>query len=198
MHCRQRKRSGRLSAMSAFEYFSVFMSIILGLAVVHLLGGVSLILDQRVKARVSGLHLIWVLNMFSLITWVWWGNWQLEGVESFSPVHYVAMVLFSVVLYLMCGLLFPVKGKEVEDFHEQFEMNRSRFFLLGLALLVAALLQGYVDRQVLEEPDTVERMVMLGILAVLFIFAARTSARRFHYPLAMAFFALTLRWIFTE
>jgi hypothetical protein len=184
--------------MSAFEYFSVFMSIILGLAVVHLLGGVSLILDQRVKARLSGLHLIWVLNMFSLITWVWWGNWQLEGVESFSPIHYVAMVLFSVVLYLMCGLLFPVRGKEVEDFEQQFEMNRSRFFYLGLALLVAALLKGYVDRQVLEEPDTLERMVMLGVLAVLFIFAARTSARRFHYPLAVLFFALTLRWIFTE
>ena len=39
--------------MSAFEYLSVFMSIILGLAVVHLLGGVSLILDQRVTARLN-------------------------------------------------------------------------------------------------------------------------------------------------
>ena len=149
--------------MSAFEYFSVFMSIILGLAVVHLLGGLSLILDQRVKARLYGVHLIWVLNMFSLIIWVWWGNWQLNDIESFSPVHYVSMVLFSVVLYLMCGLLFPVKGREIEDFHQQFELNRSRFFYLGLALVVAALLKGYVDRQVLEEPDTLER---LGIRVV--------------------------------
>jgi len=184
--------------VSAFEYFSVFMSIILGLAVVHLLGGVSLILDQRVKARISWVHLIWVLNMFSLITWVWWGNWQLHGVEFFSPIHYVAMVLFCVVLYLMCGLLFPVKGKEVEDFYEQFEMNRSRFFLLGLALVVAALLKGYVDRQVLEEPDTIERVVMLGILAVLFGIAAKTPQRIYQGALAVIFFALTLRWIFTE
>lgn len=73
------------------------------------------------------MHLIWVLNMFSLIIWVWWGNWQLNDIESFSPVRYVAMVLFSAVLYLMCGLLFPVRGREVEDFYEQFELNRSRF-----------------------------------------------------------------------
>jgi len=98
----------------------------------------------------------------------------------------------------MCGLLFPVKGKEVEDFYEQFEMNRSRFFLLGLALVVAALLKGYVDRQVLEEPDTIERVVMLGILAVLFGIAAKTPQRIYQGALAVIFFALTLRWIFTE
>ena len=184
--------------MSAFEYFSVLVSIILGLAVVHLLGGVSLILDQRIGARLSWVHLIWVLNMFSLITWVWWGNWQLHGVESFSPVHYVSMVLFSVVLYLMCGLLFPVKGKEVEDFHEQFEMNRTRFFILGQVLLIAALLKRYVDRQVLEQPYITERLVLLVILATLFAFAAKTSNRIFQTVLAIAFFALTLRWIFTE
>ena len=184
--------------MSAFEYLSVFISIILGLAVVHLLGGVSLILDRRVTARLFWVHMAWVLNMFSLITWVWWGNWQLNDIESFSQVHYVAMVLFAVVIYLMCGLLFPVKGNEVEDFHEQFEMNRVRFFYLGEALIIAALLKGYVDRQVLAEPDTLERALMLGTLALLFGIASRTKSQLFHGSLALAFFALTLRWIFTE
>lgn len=36
--------------MSIFEHYSVFVSIILGLAVVHLLGGISLILDKRTPA----------------------------------------------------------------------------------------------------------------------------------------------------
>jgi len=108
------------------------------------------------------------------------------------------MVLFSVVLYLMCGLLFPVRGKEVEDFQEQFEMNRARFFYLGEALLVAAMLKGYVDRQVLSEPDTVERAIMFGALLLLFGIASRSRSRAFHGSLALVFFMLTLRWIFTE
>jgi putative Mn2+ efflux pump MntP len=184
--------------LSAFEYLSVFISIILGLAVVHLLGGVSLIIDQRVRARLDAIHLLWVMNMFTLITWVWWGNWQLNDVVAFSSVHYIAMVLFSVVVYLMCGLLFPVRGKEVEDFHEQFEMNRSRFFYLGLALSVAALLKGHVDRQVLEEPDTLERAIALGIVAASFVLAAHTRHRHFHTLLAVLFLLLLLRLIFTE
>ena len=101
-------------------------------------------------------------------------------------------------LYLMCGLLFPVRGKEVEDFQAQFEMNRSRFFYLGQALVVAAALKGYVDRQVLEEPDTLERAVALGLLAVLFGVAARTPSPRFQGALAIGFFLLTVRWILTE
>lgn len=184
--------------MSAFEYVSVLLSIVLGLAVVHLLGGVSLILDQRVTARLDWIHGMWVLNMLSLIVWVWWGNWQLEGIEVFAPLHYLSMVLFSVALYLMCGLLFPVRGKEVEDFCEQFEMNRSRFFYLGQAVVVAAALKGAVDRQVLEEPDTLERTIMQVSLVLLFAIAARTSNRTFHGALALAFFALTVRWILTE
>ncbi|MEM9301599.1 MAG: hypothetical protein AAGE01_05780 [Pseudomonadota bacterium] len=184
--------------MSAFEYLSVFLSLIMGLAVVHLLGGISLILDQRVTARLSGIHLTWVANMFLVIMWVWWANWDLEQIDVFSPLHYVSMVLFSVVLYLMCGLLFPVRGKEVEDFHEQFEMNRSRFFVLGLALILAAAIKGYVDRVVLEEPHTTERFIMLTTLAVLFGIAARTSNNRFHWPLAVGFLLLTVRWITTE
>lgn len=184
--------------MSAFEYLSTFLAIILGLAVVHLLGGISLILDRRVTAKPYWVHFIWVLNMFSVITWVWWGNWQLESIEVFSPVHYLAMVLFSVALYLMCGLLFPVQGKEVEDFRAQFEMNRSRFFYVGLVLLVAAALKGYVDRHALEEPDTLERAIMLIIVSVLFTIGARTGSSRFHGILAVGFFLLMLRWIITE
>lgn len=184
--------------MSAFEYLSTFMAIILGLAVVHLLGGISLILDRRVTARLYWIHFIWVLNMFSLITWVWWGNWQLEGIEVFSPFHYLSMVMFCVTLYLMCGLLFPVRGEEVEDFRLQFEMNRSRFFYLGLALIVAAALKGYVDRQMLQEPDTLERSINLIVLTFLFWIAAKTSSTRFHGVLAVLFALMTIRWIITE
>ena len=55
-----------------------------------------------------------------------------------------------------------------------------------------------MDRQVLEEPNTLERTVMLISLALLFGIASRSRSRAFHGSLALVFFALTLRWIFTE
>ena len=116
----------------------------------------------------------------------------------FSRAHFVSMVLFSVVLYLMCGLLFPIRGSEIEDFHEQFELNRVQFFWLGEALVVAAALKGHVDRAVLGEPDTTSRFAMLVLLAAAFLCATRTSNRTFHGALAIAFSILILYWIATE
>jgi hypothetical protein len=184
--------------VSAFEYVSVFISIVLGLAVVHLLGGVSLILDQRVKARLDWIHGMWVLNMLALIIWVWYGNWELEQVEAFSPLHFLSMVIFSIVLYLMCGLLFPVRGAEVEDFREQFEMNRSRFFHLGQGVVLASALKVNVDYNVLGESDVIERAIMQVGLVIAFGIAARTTSRRYQGALAVAFFLLVTRWVLTE
>ena len=53
--------------MSAFEYLSTFMAIILGLAVVHLLGGVSLILDRRVLDAPDTLERTIMLAMLSVL-----------------------------------------------------------------------------------------------------------------------------------
>lgn len=184
--------------MSAFEYMSAFLAIILGLAVIHLLGGISLILDKRIIARLDGIHLMWVFSMFAVIMFVWWANWQLNEIEEFTPLHYVSMVLYSVVLYLMCGLLFPVRGAEVQDFAEQFELNRVQFFCLGEALVVASAIKGHVDRTVLKEPDTMERFALLGVLAVLFAIAAMTRNRAYQWTLSIAFPVLILYWIITE
>ena len=37
--------------MDPYEYLTIFISVVLGLAVVHLLSGVSLILDTRVRGH---------------------------------------------------------------------------------------------------------------------------------------------------
>ncbi len=50
--------------MGPYEYLIVFVSVILGLAVVHLLGGVSLILDRTVRERPDWIHAVWTANVF--------------------------------------------------------------------------------------------------------------------------------------
>ena len=45
--------------MTPYEYLTVFVSVVIGLAIVHLLSGVSLILDTRVKERVDWVHAVW-------------------------------------------------------------------------------------------------------------------------------------------
>ncbi len=39
--------------MDPYDYLTIFVSVILGLAVVHLLSGVALILDTKVQERID-------------------------------------------------------------------------------------------------------------------------------------------------
>ena len=47
--------------MDPYEYLTVFISVVLGLAVVRLLSGISLILDTRVRQRVDWIHFLWTV-----------------------------------------------------------------------------------------------------------------------------------------
>jgi hypothetical protein len=48
--------------MDSFEYLSVFLSILLGLAVTHLVVGTVSIIQQRASTKVYWVHLLWVAN----------------------------------------------------------------------------------------------------------------------------------------
>ncbi|MEM9303861.1 MAG: hypothetical protein AAGE01_17225 [Pseudomonadota bacterium] len=157
--------------MSIFEHVSVFISIILGLGVVHLLGGISLILDTRVRARVYWIHLLWTANLLLLSVLVWLANFVLSPLETFSAPHILNLVAYSMTIYLMCGLLYPVRGGEVTDFREHFHANRVRFYVVGLLFVATDALDGVLERQVTHLDFNPFQYGTLGVWAGCFMIA---------------------------
>ena len=87
--------------MDPYEYLTVFVSVILGLAVVHPLSGVSLILDTRIRERVDWIHAVWTANVFVTTLLVWWFNFSLTAIQEWTLLHFLNLVAYSVVLYLI-------------------------------------------------------------------------------------------------
>lgn len=116
--------------MSSYEYLTVFLSVIFGLAVVQLLSGISLILDAREKSRPYWVHLVWSLNVFTLAVILWWLNFSLEDIGAWSFFHYANLVAYAVLIYVLAGLLYPTRGPEVVDFRAHFGRNRTWFFVV--------------------------------------------------------------------
>ena len=173
--------------MSIFEYVSVFISVILGLAVVHLLGGLSLVLDTRVKTRVYWVHLLWTANMLFLTTLVWVGNFVLADVGAFTVWHFLNMVLYSMFIYLMSGLLYPVKGAEVTDFLHHFNDNRKRFYGVGLCLVITDTVDGLLEHRVIGGDLNPGQFATLTVYAILFIVGIVFKSRRFDAFTAVVF-----------
>ena len=180
--------------MDPYEYLTVFVSVILGLAVVHLLSGVALILDTRVRESLDWIHAVWTANVFITTLLVWWFNFGLTAVTEWTLPHFVNLVAYSVVLYLMAGLLYPVQGDEVVDFRAHFEANRPRFFAVCLAFQVVDFADAALERQALGTDWVPLHLLSIVGFAGAFVIAIRSSNRSYHGVLAIAWLLVCLSW----
>ena len=180
--------------MDPYEYLTIFISVVLGLAVVHLLSGISLILDTRVRQRVDWIHALWTTNVFLTTLLVWWFNFSLTAVRVWTLLHFLNLVSYSVVLYLLSALLFPVQGEEITDFRAHFEENRPRFFMVWLAFQVVDFADVVLARQALGSDWDRFRVVSLGVFAGAFAVGIRSSDRTFHGSVAIAWLLVCLWW----
>jgi hypothetical protein len=180
--------------MDPYEYLTIFVSVILGLAVVHLLSGVALVLDTRVRERLDWIHSVWTANVFLTTLLVWWFNFGLTAVPEWTLLHFFNLVAYAVVLYLMSGLLYPVRGDEVVDFRSHFEANRSRFFKVCLAFQVVDFADAALERQALGTAWVPLHLISIVGFGCAFVIAMRSDNRRFQGVLAIAWLLVCLSW----
>lgn len=180
--------------MGPYEYLTIFVAVILGLAVVNLLGGVSSILDTRFGQRLDWIHAVWTLNVLATTLLVWWFNFNLTAVEEWTLPHFLTLIAYVLVLYLMSGLLYPVRGEEVVDFRSHFEANRPLFFAMAAAFQVVDFADTMLTRQALGTDWNPLHLVSLVAFGTAFVVAIRTSNRTYHGALALAWLMVCIWW----
>ena len=112
--------------MSTFEYISVLLSIIVGLGITHLLGGVGRIINEPHRYRIYWVHMVWVAWLFMMLIFFWWYQFQLVGIDLWHFEHYLVIVLYAVLLYLFSVVLMPWYRIEEGDF-KRYYMERRRW-----------------------------------------------------------------------
>ena len=172
--------------MDVYEFILIPSSIIVGLGIAELFGGVARILRGELRAGL--LHSAWVaLVFFFQVQWLWAG-WELEGREAWIFPDFILFILGPIGLFLVAAMLFPR-----EDLGERLDvhlMKRRRPFFLLLALTIASysvsewlLISGGVGYQDLSRLVAV---AMFGVLAV-------TERKWVHFSIA-AFLLGGLLW----
>jgi hypothetical protein len=58
--------------MNEFEFLAVFISIVVGLGVTHILMGLARIIHARGQQPVSTLHMVWTINVLLILLLNWW------------------------------------------------------------------------------------------------------------------------------
>lgn len=157
--------------MTASEHILILLSLVVSLALAHLLSGIAKLIHAR-NVRWSWLHGTWMLLVFLTLIDFWISVWQLRLQETWNILQVFFWMTMATIQYLIAALIVPDKipesGMDLADFHER---NRSRYvglYFINLAFALAAnlMLEGFSSAN------------YINITAIVFLFAAGFAKRR--------------------
>ena len=168
-----------------YTHIRIVIGIVIGLGLTHLLRGAARLIEHPRRERIWWVHLLWVASMFLFLIHFWWWEFELGTITQWNFLIYLFLILYAVLLYLMCALLFPEDIADYEGFRDYFLSRRQWFF--GAMALEFAL--DFVDTAVKGSahfmalgPEYVVRgmaFIALGLLGM------RTRNVRFHAAFAL-------------
>lgn len=93
--------------MQPFEYLSVLISIILGLALTQLLTGAGRLIRHRDRVRFYFPLGIWLCVLFVVIVQTWWTMFSLRTLEDWTIDKFLVVLLHPMFVYLLVELALP-------------------------------------------------------------------------------------------
>ncbi len=115
----------------------VVVSIIVGLCITTLLNGFARFVQHPRRMRASVLHLGWAFSMLLWIIHFWWWEFRLSLVTQWTFSSYSFVILYAVLFYSLCTLLFPSDLNDYAGYEAYFISRRAWFFGLLAATFIA-------------------------------------------------------------
>ncbi len=184
--------------MDPFSYLVVLTSIILGLGVTRLVGGLGYLMQTRRRKHPYWVHMLWMVNLLLAMAIVWWVAYRWRSNEHWTFLLFIWLLLLPTILYLISSLLFPDQGDDpITDWQVYFYENHRDIFLLYALIfpidMVDTLLKGMAHFKA-QGPLYV---ITMGLWFVLCLVAAFTKRRTFHASFAVIFLSYNLLFVGT-
>ncbi len=131
--------------MSAFDYLSVLISIILGLGITQVLSGFGRLLNVRSRVRWYGPAVAWGVLLLLIHVQTWWAMFQLRTRPTWTLPVFLFVLLLPILLYLMAALALPdAGGTEPIDMKASYYAHAGWFFGIAMAVIVSSMLRPLV------------------------------------------------------
>jgi hypothetical protein len=161
---------------NVFDYLTVLISIVLGLGIAHLLGGVARSVTRRSTTIFYWPTLVWIVVLLVLIVQVWWVDFSLSDVKVWTLSGFASTLLIPATLYFMAFLILP----ESSDMRAAYFENRVWFFSLLIAVPIFGSLQQFlVEGHVHRNLDTLTKGLAIVLTAAAIYFPSERVQKSF-------------------
>ena len=187
--------------MSTFEYVMVLVSIVVGLAITHLLSAVGSTV-HRLRGhgnpiRLDAVFILWVGYVLTWLVSFWWWEFKFQGNQNqWSFGLYLFIITYAICLFLLTVILIPSKMEDVHESYEYFMAGRKWFF--GACLLLTGLDIGDTSLKGHEWLMRPEFLVMTGIFGACCIVGIVSERRRVQLAVAAIAFVVQQVYMFLE
>ena len=181
--------------MDMFEYVMVMVSIIVGLAMAHLLHGLVDIAQRPQPMKLRSIHLVWAAYVLLTTAFWWWFQFKLQALVPVWTFHaYLFVLSFAALLYVQATLLFPRNLEPDADLDVFFLDHRGWFFGATAIYFIADFTDSWMKGPEHFAGLGLEYVIVTGVQFVLCLVAIWTRNRVFHWVFALVALLSQLEW----
>lgn len=179
--------------MAMFDYAMILASIVIGLALTHLMQGLVGLLTTKMK--VWWVHLVWVAFMLLTAVGWWWWEYSLHELATWTFQVYVFVLLYAFGIYVTSALLFPKDFEGHGSYEDYFLSHRRWFFGLQIALslvdMIDSALKGTAHLKLLGAEYWISTTAFIALAGVGFV----TPRRWVQATIAVAYLLYRMTWL---
>jgi hypothetical protein len=139
--------------MDAFNYLSVLISLILGLAITQVLKGFRGLMQSRTRLRGYWPAVLWAVLIMVISVQSWWAMFDLRQHTDWTFLEFSVVLAQTIVLYLQAALVLPdFYGDAPVDLREHYWGHQRWFFTLLVLLIAISLTKQLIINGTLPRP----------------------------------------------
>lgn len=125
--------------ISAFEYVSILVSIILGLGITQLLSSFSDLLYNYKNVKFYWPHLIWIVFILFLHIQDWFVTYQLKDKPVWELSELMFILSYPISLFIAVKMLLPTNEKEETSNMKTYYFSQYAvlFFVVAIGILIS-------------------------------------------------------------
>ena len=183
--------------MSPFEFITVFVSLIVGFALSHILRAVSDLYEIRERVKPYWLNSLWVVTVIMWSIFTWWGLWMLsiDRIE-WTYAQYWFLVMNVSSIYFFTTLVLPKATDEgTIDLEEHYySVHKAFFSIVAFSLFSSAV----VNHSLFGEPMIGPMTIMPSIVGCAAVAAAFTESKSYHKGVGVFMFVMFIAFQLTD
>ena len=183
--------------MTPFEFITVFVSLIVGFALSHILRAVSDLYEIRERVKPYWLNSLWVVTVIMWSIFTWWGLWMLSIDRiDWTYAQYWFLVMNVSSIYFFTTLVLPKATDDgtIDLETHYYSVHKAFFSIVAFSLFSSAV----VNHSLFGEPLIGPMTIMPSIVGCAAIGAAFTESKSYHKGVGVFMFLMFIAFQLTD